>query len=62
MSRPKQRINYKKMQNEKEVLGKLDVLGPWVYKVNTTDKAVMYIRTTKGIADYVGTKYGKHLK
>jgi hypothetical protein len=43
----------------KQVLGKEEKLGELVYKFNKKEKADMYLRTTEGIANFVGVDYGR---
>ena len=42
----------------RQVLGKIEELGDLVYKIGSENQADMFIRTTEGIGDYVGVKYG----
>jgi hypothetical protein len=42
----------------RQVLGKTEELGEYVYKIGSSDQADTFIRTTEAIADYVGVKYG----
>ena len=46
----------------RQVLGKIEELGDLVYKIGCENQADMFIRTTEGIADYVGVNYGWDLR
>jgi hypothetical protein len=45
-----------------QVCGKEEKLGELVYKFNTKDQAVMYLRTTEAIADFMGVEYGRDMR
>jgi len=47
--------------NGQQVLGGLEELGELIYKTNTPDSGDMYIRTTRGIAAYCSTEFGKNM-
>jgi hypothetical protein len=42
----------------RQVLGKTEELGEFVYKIGCNDQADAFIRTTEAIAEYVGVNYG----
>jgi hypothetical protein len=46
----------------RQVLGKTEELGEFVYKIGVSDQADMFIRTTEAIADYVGVEYSWEMR
>jgi hypothetical protein len=45
-----------------QVLGKEEKLEELVYEFNTKDQADMYLRTTEGMANFVGVEYGRDMR